>query len=666
MRDIIENKEINVNEINIIPLATIKQENQCVLTLDLFKDSIPFEVENQTIKLSALLPSGIKQEQTENINVNKNNINIILNNSIVSESGKVELELTFTDDFGFMTSSSFYLNVVKKILDKKTVESTTYLESVEILIKNIKKDYESLRRVIIDENQAVNLQEQINSNQEKTFSNTNNINSISKTLIKNVVDYGAVGNGIADDSIAFINALNNNKYIECQPDKVYVLKNELVLNNKTIDFNNATLKYEDVNAGIRIKAGGKLKNVRILVSGDIKLNNPVIVVDGEDEIRLGLDDVLIENVIATQQGGSENVGFKNNDLLYFDCEQKILTKRYTISGVNVINLKGNWFNKLISFKAKELEGNQSKVYITSCNFKNIQGYNNSYDIYENEIINQVGSNRVSIECNSFDCVEFQPADDQPHVYLVLHGNRHFMTNVAFWDNTRPSNKDNTQIQILGKYNNISGGAMPSYDTPYITNNPNNYNVITGVTYGIPSTEMSTLVVDRRLGLKDKFDINGGYKPLVLTDRITFEETKFTSSSESIYSKTIDITKLPKNAYTCLDVNLFGKISGTGSSRIDVYINNSWFTGVATKLEITGDNIGWSGDFKIIFNKREATLDVTVCHKVDYNTSKNRLECRTNKYQLSDVNNITFEIRGMVTGMTQSLNYTDVNVKTDYI
>lgn len=162
MRDIIENKEIKVNEINVIPLASVKQENQCILNLILFKDNIPFDVTNQRIKLSALLPSGIKQEQSENIVTNKNNINITLNNSIVSESGKVELELTFIDDFGFMTSSSFYLNVIRKILDKKTIDSSTYLESVEVLIKSIKKDYDGLRKIIIDENSSANLQSQIN------------------------------------------------------------------------------------------------------------------------------------------------------------------------------------------------------------------------------------------------------------------------------------------------------------------------------------------------------------------------------------------------------------------------------------------------------------------------------------------------------------------------
>lgn len=186
MKDKIKSTEINVNKENIIPIADVKQESQCELNLKLFKDNIPFNISNQTVRLSALLPSGNKQEQFKNIKVNQNELNIILNNSIVSEFGKVELELTFTDSAGFMTTASFYLNVTKKVFDKNTVESSFYIESIETLIKNTKntneqlmkefaEDYSTLKKIIIDENQAAELQSQINDKEKEIEINKKNI-----------------------------------------------------------------------------------------------------------------------------------------------------------------------------------------------------------------------------------------------------------------------------------------------------------------------------------------------------------------------------------------------------------------------------------------------------------------------------------------------------------
>lgn len=199
MRDIIENKEIKVNKKNIIPLAEVKEESDVTLNLELYKNNMPFDVTGQSIKLGLLINNELIGEQSDGITINKNVVTIKLKNSFI-QPGKLELDLTLTDNTGRMTTSSFYLIVNKKTIGGTSIQGTDLLETLDQIIldfevnfretidgfvaestellsdikKNgektinvIKSNYDSLKQIIIDENQAANLQEQINSNKNK-------------------------------------------------------------------------------------------------------------------------------------------------------------------------------------------------------------------------------------------------------------------------------------------------------------------------------------------------------------------------------------------------------------------------------------------------------------------------------------------------------------------
>ena len=199
MRDIIENKEIKVNEKNIIPLAEVKEESDVTLNLELYKNNMPFDVTGQSIKLGLLINNELIGEQSDGITINKNVVTIKLKNSFI-QPGKLELDLTLTDNTGRMTTSSFYLIVNKKTIGGTSIQGTDLLEtldkvilyfkvnsqkaidgfiaeSTELLsdikkngektINDIKSNYDSLKQIIINENQAANLQEQINVNKNR-------------------------------------------------------------------------------------------------------------------------------------------------------------------------------------------------------------------------------------------------------------------------------------------------------------------------------------------------------------------------------------------------------------------------------------------------------------------------------------------------------------------
>ena len=191
-------KIINVDQPNHLPIWSFKQEDDGVLRLSLFKGSTLLDITGQTIKLGAKRPNNSIIELTDGFEINSNELDIILKNNILAIPGIVECDLEITDVVGKMTTASFYLTVTKKMTGEDNLDASNDISAInkivaEVLAKgkeldsNIKvvveeankkitaidtalnkklnemqEDYNSLQRIIIDENQAANLQNQVN------------------------------------------------------------------------------------------------------------------------------------------------------------------------------------------------------------------------------------------------------------------------------------------------------------------------------------------------------------------------------------------------------------------------------------------------------------------------------------------------------------------------
>ncbi|MBC5627613.1 hypothetical protein H8S20_01755, partial [Clostridium sp. NSJ-6] len=153
-------KVINVDKPNYAPLFEFKELDNAVIRLSLFKDSVEFDITGQTLKLGAKTNDGLK-EQTEGFTINKNNLDIDLKNSILVP-GEVEIDLELKDANGAMTTASFFITVKSKVLNDKAVEGTNEYDTFTKTVAKVEEDYKGLRRIIIDENQAANLQDQVN------------------------------------------------------------------------------------------------------------------------------------------------------------------------------------------------------------------------------------------------------------------------------------------------------------------------------------------------------------------------------------------------------------------------------------------------------------------------------------------------------------------------
>lgn len=196
-------KIINVDKCNYSPIWTYKQEDDGVLKLSLFKGSTLLDITGQTIKLGAKRPDNSIIELTNGFKINKNELDIILKNNILAIPGIVECDLEITDAAGKMTTASFYLTINKKITGKDNLDASNDISAINKIVAevlaigkeldgNIKvvveeankkitaidtalnkklnemqEDYDSLQKIIIDENQAANLQAQINKSNEQ-------------------------------------------------------------------------------------------------------------------------------------------------------------------------------------------------------------------------------------------------------------------------------------------------------------------------------------------------------------------------------------------------------------------------------------------------------------------------------------------------------------------
>lgn len=224
MKNITQRLIINVDKKNKIPVWEFKQEDDGVLLLSLYKNSIELNLEGQKLKLGCTRADGAVIELTEGITINGNNVDIQLKNNILAKAGFVECDLEISDSTGKMTTATFIITVSKKMLGTDNIEASNDVSAINKLIADvqakaikldvdikklvqeanskiteidnrvnerllvIQKDYDSLKKVIIDENAAANLQDQVNQTNAQLDNINIQINNIEIVLYPNGTD----------------------------------------------------------------------------------------------------------------------------------------------------------------------------------------------------------------------------------------------------------------------------------------------------------------------------------------------------------------------------------------------------------------------------------------------------------------------------------------------
>lgn len=204
------NNRINVDSRNYSTIARFRQEDDATLVLNLFKDGTEFDVSNQNITLRALRADGQSVNQTDNITKNKNIVTINLRRNILDVIGRCSIQLNISDSSGQFTTSEFPIEIERNNLGSDALKGSDNVQALHqilidfkaeksSLIKNITDDYNSLKKIIIDQNQAANLQNQINLNKQQSVENTTRIEQL-EDLTPVWQQYEGVGHVTVNDS----------------------------------------------------------------------------------------------------------------------------------------------------------------------------------------------------------------------------------------------------------------------------------------------------------------------------------------------------------------------------------------------------------------------------------------------------------------------------------
>lgn len=306
-------KVINVDKPNFSTVWSFKQEDDGVLRLSLFKGSTALDITGQAIKLGVLRADKtlVELEDQSCFRINNNELDITLKNNILSIQGIAECDLTLADASGKMTTASFFIEVKKKTTGLANILGANLIEGLEKLKNDFKingdklisafsKEYDSLKRIIIDENQAANLQDQVNQTNAQLETKVDlsdfNAEKVKIKVLENTNTY----------NIRNYCFKTNQKLLDLQPVKIVCLGDSNTYGRKTTDGTQTENPYPKVlenrlkeisdylditvlNKGIN---GNTTFNMYSRFNSDVVANNPdmVIIMTGTNDCIQGIPE----------------------------------------------------------------------------------------------------------------------------------------------------------------------------------------------------------------------------------------------------------------------------------------------------------------------------------------------------------------------------------------
>lgn len=221
------------------------------LLFKLLDGSIPFSLQNRSVRAYMIKPDG--KEVFNDLIINNYKLGyctLELTNQVLAVSGTIKIELMVTEDDKKLTSSVFELEVIKSINSEKSIVSTNEFTALLNGLASL-SEYDNYKNEIKYSrgnydylpDRLDNLDSQLEQN--TTVLNDNFINPLS---------YGAMGNGINDDTEVLIETINkaiqNNQSVESN--KTYYVSSTI-----TVDFQNK----EGINLKLRLKPSADIGTV---------------------------------------------------------------------------------------------------------------------------------------------------------------------------------------------------------------------------------------------------------------------------------------------------------------------------------------------------------------------------------------------------------------------
>ncbi|ELQ0171739.1 hypothetical protein R2D14_001310 [Clostridium perfringens] len=401
---------LNIDKDSSSIVATFTQEDDAVMEFKLFKDGQEIVLKDQTISLGAERKDGAVIEQEDGFLIKENNVlNITLKKNIIQVVGVVKIQLYLKDKSGEMASNTFNIRVNKKLLGAENVEATNDIKSLNTLVlelknntnkliddtkakadkllnglqetgdnlsdtvkaktdkviedtkaevDNIKKDYEGLKKVVIDENIGIKLQKDVTELQNGLKSNQSLEYSGSSITANDTLEGRTEGMRIG--GMTLLNLVKMSKGVK-----------------ERVWFRNDRFSFNPVGVQTLTVLNLTSKILRVQTS---KLNNEysrgfAINANGTKVITLNSDEKL-RDVLGMKENGW--IIDDENQFNEFKKGCIILLGDYS----NISNI--SYFEDIKSFGEAEKEGDKYKISILSCgknilkplkNYSTINGFN---------------------------------------------------------------------------------------------------------------------------------------------------------------------------------------------------------------------------------------------------------------------------------------------------
>ena len=206
-------------------------------------------------------------------------------------------------------------------------EKTSQIKYIDnTIVKKIKKEYEKLKKIILDENVQIKLTNEIQS----INSQMNNITNKTKILITPEM-FGAKGDDVTDDYTALKNMFNYKDNVE-----IVFPKNKTYRVSRGIEIEKSGLTVYGNNSTIKLTDGCKI--LQEIYNG--KTTNKIFLIyfDNQDNIsfyNLNLD------------GNADNVTFTHNNQIYHGYQQDINIEGMPKKYICTYGYHGNGCNNVI-------------------------------------------------------------------------------------------------------------------------------------------------------------------------------------------------------------------------------------------------------------------------------------------------------------------------------
>ncbi|MDK0630276.1 hypothetical protein P5E75_09460 [Clostridium perfringens] len=638
---------LNIDKDSSSIVATFTQEDDAVMEFKLFKDGQEIVLKDQTISLGAERKDGAVIEQDDGFLIKENNVlNITLKKNIIQVVGVVKIQLYLKDKNGEMASNTFNIRVNKKLLGAENVEATNDIKSLNTLVlelknntnkliddtkskadkllsglqetgdnlsstvkaktdkiiedtkaevDNIKKDYEGLKKVVIDENIGIKLQKDVTELQNGLKSNQSLAYQGSSISAKDTLEGRTEGMRIVGRTLVNLKGNvknrvstwvdNDDKYTlnlesgHGQPSILYNLTHVLKENQKytvivnLVEYTSGVLHFSFMNSD-----GNKLASTTELVAESKGLKKFVFTIN---------NTVKAETLRLLPRNGINNI--------------------YSISK-NILILEGDWTNKEIpsffeglkSFGEVEKVEDKYKISILS-HGKNLLKPPSS------DITKRQGTCDITLtKDGGFIINGFNS---------TTGGGRHLFSDIYLYKVTKGVSYTLSCIHV-------SGTSTDQYSPTLFLTNINNHSDIPASINTISSTKKTTFVADKDMILFCGVNVNIDQSYNNYEIKVMLEESKNVTQYETYKENKKDILiKEPlRNIGNIQDI----LYEDNGQVKINRYVKEYTFTGdeILRKSNTYGDVIRF--DYKLTNLKFASDI---ICNNFAKGTiGKENLEC----------------------------------------